>query len=190
MIALVALRAGVHNLSPDSGTVQVRTYREGLAQKAGHDLIIEVGQWSATVVIENEGAPSSVELEVDSRSLQVREGLHGVKPLTDKDRTEIRKQIDQKVLRAQPIAFRSSAVETGDGQLIVRGELTVGGMTRPSSFGLDLVADGRVSGTLAVTQSEWGINPYRGFLGALRVRDAVEVVIDVRLPTDCAIRRA
>jgi hypothetical protein len=49
---------------------------------------------------------------------------------------------------------------------------------------LDLTADGRVSGTLAVTQSEWGIKPYRGFMGALRVRDAVEVVIDVRLPTD------
>jgi hypothetical protein len=60
----------------------------------------------------------------------------------------------------------------------------VAGMTRPSSFGLDLAADGRVSGTLAVTQSEWGIKPYRGFMGALRVRDAVEVVIDVRLPTD------
>src|SRR5947207_15952268 len=119
MIVLVALRPGVHKVGPDSGRVQVRTYREGLAQKAGHDLIIEVGQWSATVVIENEGAPSAVELEVDSRSLQVREGLHGVKPLTDKDRTEIRKQIDQRVLRAQLIAFRSNAVESGDGQLTV-----------------------------------------------------------------------
>jgi len=114
----------------------------------------------------------------------VREGLHGIKPLTDKDRTEIRKQIDEKVLRGQPIAFRSNAVESSDGQLTVRGELTVAGMTRPSSFGLDLAADGRVSATLAVTQSEWGIKPYRGFMGALRVRDAVEVVIDARLPTD------
>lgn len=184
MIVVVALRAGVHNVGPDSGTVLVRTYREGLAQKAGHDLIIEVGQWSATVVIGDEGAPSSAELEVDSRSLQVREGLHGIKPLTDKDRTEIGKQIDEKVLRAQPIAFRSNTVESSDGQLTVRGELTLAGMTRPSSFGLDLAADGRVSGTLAVTQSEWGIKPYRGFMGALRVRDSVEVVIDARLPTD------
>ena len=48
---VVALRAGVHKVGPDSGTVLARTYREGLAQKAGHDLIIEVGQWSATVVI-------------------------------------------------------------------------------------------------------------------------------------------
>jgi polyisoprenoid-binding protein YceI len=184
MIAVMALRAGAHRVGSDCGTVQVRTYREGLAQRAGHDLIIEVGHWSATVVIGDEGALSSVELEVDSRSLQVREGLHGIKPLSDKDRTEIRKEIDEKVLRAQPIAFRSSAVESSDGQLTVLGELTMTGTTRPSSFGLDLAADGRVSGTLSVTQSEWGIKPYRGFLGALKVRDTVEVVIDVRLPTD------
>jgi hypothetical protein len=179
----VALRAGTHRIGPDSGTVQVRTYREGLAQKAGHDLIIDVGQWSATVVIGDEGAPSSVELEVDPRSLHVREGLHGVKPLSDKDRTDIRKQIDEKILRAQPVAFRSNAVESSDGQLTVRGELTMAGMTRPSSFRLEVGADGRVSGTLSVTQSAWGIKPYRGFMGALKVRDAVEVVIDARLPT-------
>jgi polyisoprenoid-binding protein YceI len=184
MIVVMALCAGVHTVSPSGGTVHIRTYREGLAQKVGHDLIIEVGQWSATVVIGEDGTASSVELEVDSRSLQVREGLHGVKPLTDKDRVDIRKQIDEKILRAQPIAFRSSAVESGDGLLTVRGELTMAGMTRPSTFGLDLAADGRVSGTLPVTQSEWGIKPYRGLMGALKVRDTVEVVIDVRLPTD------
>jgi hypothetical protein len=30
-------------------------------------------------------------------------------------------------------------------------------------------------------QSEHGIKPYRGFLGALRVRDAVDVDVDVDL---------
>jgi hypothetical protein len=34
-----------------------------------------------------------------------------------------------------------------------------------------------------VTQSEWGIAPYRGLMGALKVRDAVDVVIDARLPS-------
>jgi hypothetical protein len=41
----------------------------------------------------------------------VREGLHGVKPLTDKDRGEIRKNIDEKILRGLDITFRSTAVE-------------------------------------------------------------------------------
>ena len=37
-------------------------------------------------------------------------------------------------------------------------------------------------GTLPVTQSEWGIKPYRGMMGALKVRDTIEVVIDVTVP--------
>ncbi len=47
-----------------------------------------------------------------------------------------------------------------------------------------MAADGRVTGTFLVAQSEWGIKPYRALLGALRVRDTVEVVLDVVLPTD------
>jgi hypothetical protein len=180
----MALRPGTHALGPDSGTVQVCTYREGVAQKVGHDLIIDVGQWEATVEVGENGVPSAVGLEADARSLRVREGLHGVKPLSDKDREDIRKNIDEKALGGQPIVFRSSAVEHGDGRLTVPGELTMAGTTRPASFELDLAADGRVSGTLNVTQSEWGIKPYRGLMGALKVRDDVEVVVDVALPVD------
>ena len=127
---------------------------------------------------------SSVELEADSRSLQVREGLHGVKPLTDKDRGEIAKNISEKILRGQPITFRSAAVESGARKLIARGELSLAGASRPASFELDITGDGHVSGNLTVTQSEWGIKPYRGLMGALKVRDTVEVVIDVQLPPE------
>ena len=34
-----------------------------------------------------------------------------------------------------------------------------------------------------MTQSEWGIKPYRGLMGALKVRDTIEVVLDVTLPS-------
>jgi polyisoprenoid-binding protein YceI len=164
--------------------MEVRTYREGVAQKVGHDLIMDVGQWEATVEVGEDGIPSAVGLEADARSMQVREGLHGIKPLTDKDRAEIRKTIDEKILRGQPIVFRSSAVERGEAGLTVRGELTMAGTTRPAAFELELTDDGRVRGTLPVTQTEWGIKPYRGFMGALKVRDDVEVVIDCKLPSD------
>jgi polyisoprenoid-binding protein YceI len=180
----VAFRAGTHKVGADDGVLQVRTYREGLAQKAGHDLIIEVEQWEATAEVGEDGTLSAARLDADPRSLQVRDGMHGVKPLTDKDRADIRKTIDEKILRGQPIAFRSSAVEPADGALTVRGELDLAGTTRPASFELDVATDGRVGGTLPVTQSEWGIKPYRGLMGALRVRDTIEIVLDVRLPVD------
>ena len=155
-----------------------------MAQKAGHDLIIDVEQWDATAEIGEDGTLSAVQLNADPRSLQVREGLRGVKPLSDKDRVDIRRTIDEKILRGQPIAFRSSSVELADGALTVHGELDLAGTKRPARFELDAATDGRISGVLPVTQSEWGIKPYRGLMGALRVRDTIEVVLDVRLPSD------
>ena len=176
----MALAAGVHRLGPDNASLHVKTYREGLAAKVGHDLVIEVTRWEATVEL----AQSKVELSADARSLEVREGVRGVKPLTDKDRGEIRKNIDEKVLQGQPIAFRSRDVRLadGDGPLVVEGDLTIAGSTRPVTARLDVSADGRISGTIPLTQSNWGIKPYRGLMGALKVRDDLEIAIDARLP--------
>jgi polyisoprenoid-binding protein YceI len=154
-----------------------------MAQKAGHDLIIEVRQWQAEVEVAPDGMPKAVALEVDSQSLNVLEGRRGVKPLTDKDRTEIRSNIDEKVLRGQPITFKSNTADLAAGRLTVGGDLTIVGSTRPATFQIQVTEDGHLTGTLPVKQSDWGIKPYRAFMGALKVRDEVEVVLDVTLPT-------
>ena len=179
----MGLAPGTHSVGPGSGSCRVHTYREGVAQKAGHDLIIEVAQWEASVEVDPNGQPTAASLDADPHSLQILEGHRGVKPLTDSDRREIRSNIDEKVLRGQPISFRSSAVELSDGRIVLRGELTMAGSTRPANFELRLDDHGRLQGTLEVTQSEWGIKPYRAFMGALKVRDTVEVVLAANLPT-------
>lgn len=178
----MALRTGTHTVGSDAGTLQVRTYREGLAQKVGHDLIIDVRQWEATVEVGEAGTLSAVQLDADPHSLHVREGLRGLKPLTDKDRAGIRKTIEEQILGGRPIAFRSTAVEPDGGGVTVRGELELAGTRRPASFELNVGANGRVHGALPVTQSEWRIKPYRGMMGTLKVRDTVEIVLDVPLP--------
>jgi hypothetical protein len=88
----VALASGIHRLGPDNASLQVKTYREGMAAKVGHDLVIEVTRWEAAVDLTD----WTVELNADARSLEVREGLRGLKPLTDKERSEIRKNIDDR----------------------------------------------------------------------------------------------
>lgn len=178
----MTLEPGTYRLGPDNAELHVRTYREGVASRAGHDLVIVVTQWEATVAVGDDGAPSSLQLTADPRSLDPREGLGGVKPLTDKDRAEIRSNIDGKVLRGQPITFRSTSVRLADGgRLAAEGELTVAGTTRPVAAELAVAADGRVRGTIPLAQTEWGIKPYRGLMGALKVRDEVEIVIDAPL---------
>jgi polyisoprenoid-binding protein YceI len=86
------------------------------------------------------------------------------------------------VLRGRPIAFRSSAVRPADEEaLVLDGDLELAGTTRPLSARLDVAASSRVTGTIRLAQSDWGIKPYRGLMGALRVRDDVEITIGARL---------
>lgn len=173
-----------HNLGPDSGTVEVHTFREGrgVAQKLGHDLVIDVGQWAATIEAADGDTPTAVSLTVDPRSLRVRSG-NGIKALSDQDRADIFKNIDEKILLGQEIMFRSTEVERMEGALRVSGELTLVGVTRPATFELRHSQDGRLTGTLPVTQTDFGITPFTGLGGVLRLRDVIDVVIDVAVPT-------
>lgn len=173
-------RMDVQRLGPDDGRLEVRTFREGLAQRVGHDLVIEVSSWKATLEADPDGTLAGVRLEADPRSLEVREGRNGVKPLTAGDRRDIQRTIDSTVLCGMPIEFASSEVRPRVGGATVRGELTLAGATRPLDFEVTLAQ--RLSSTVSLRQSDWGIEPYRAFMGALRVRDDVEVELDAGLP--------
>jgi hypothetical protein len=54
------------------------------------------------------------------------------------------------------------------------------GNTRPISAQLGVDPDGHITGNIPLTQSGWGIKPYRGLMGVLKVRDSLEVVFDGR----------
>ena len=174
----MSLQAGSYRLGPDDGTLSIRTGRTGAAAKAGHDLVIEVTAWEATLEV---GDEARVELTADAGSLRVLEGTGGIQSLGDDDKAEIDKTIVGEVLKGHPIAFRSTAVEEGGEALAVAGELTLAGTTRPLAFDVDLDG-GRVRATVVVTQSEFGMKPYSTLFGALKVADEVRVELDAALP--------
>jgi polyisoprenoid-binding protein YceI len=174
----VSIEPGTYKLGPADGTLAVRTGRTGAAAKAGHDLLIEVTAWEATVVV---GETSSVELTADPRSLRVREGSGGMKALGDDDMANIEKTIDDDVLEGRAIAFRSTIVKAADGKLDVEGELTLADTTRPVAFAVT-VDDGRLSALAVVKQTDFGIKPYSALYGALKVVDEVTVQLDAGLP--------
>ena len=161
---------------PEHGTLSVRTGRTGTVAKAGHDLLIHVTAWSATLDLD---APS-LALDADATSLSVIEGTGGMKGLDEDDLANIETTIDDEVLLRRDIVFRSTDVRATDGGLAVRGDLTLVGTTRPIAFDLALEA-GRVTGTAVVRQTEWGMKPYTALFGALKVADEVRVEVDARL---------
>ena len=162
---------------PDNARLTVSTKRTGAASKAGHDLLIEVGSWSATL---DRDADPALTLTADSRSLRVLEGTGGIQALDDDDRAGISQTIDEEVLKGTPIEFRSTSVElSGDGApAAVEGELELAGKRHPISFELTAGEDGRLTGRATVKQSDWGMRPYSALFGTLKVADEVEVAVE------------
>jgi polyisoprenoid-binding protein YceI len=173
----VAIAPGTYALGPDSGTLWVRTGRTGAVAKAGHDLLIHVTAWEATLVV---GDESSAALTVDATSLRVQEGTGGMKALDDDDLANIHQTIDDEVLKRGEIAFRSTRVEVTGDTLSLDGELTLLGTTHPVAFEV-AAGDGRLTGSAVVTQTAWGMKPYTALFGALKVADDVTVGIDAEL---------
>src|SRR5215217_1508042 len=118
------IEAGTHTIGPSNGSLKVKTGKEGAAAKMGHNLVLGVNSWEATV----EGGDSpSISLTADPNSIEVVEGSGGAKPLSDKDKGEIKKSIAKKVLGDSQITFRSSSVESNGGQMLAKGDLSIAG---------------------------------------------------------------
>ena len=175
---------GTYQLGPESGRLLVKTGRSGLGAKAGHDLTIEVTRWHGTATIDTASPTnSSVIVDVEVDSLEVRDGAGGVKPLTDADRAEIKSTFREKILHTAQhptISFRSTRVGGSAASFAVDGDLTIMGTTQAVTV-QGAMSDGRVRGSASIRQTDWGIKPYTAFLGALRLRDEVDVEFDLFL---------
>jgi len=170
--------AVTHRFGPDNARLSVHTRRGGAAAKAGHDLVMHVTAWEGKL---EAGEASSIELTADATSLRVHKGTGGMQALGEDDKANIHQTIDDGVLKRRDIVFRSTAVRrTADG-LVVEGELTLAGTTRPIAFDVAHNEDGALAATIVIKQSDWGMKPYSALFGALKVLDEVEVVLEAHL---------
>ena len=181
----MAAYTGNFKLGPGAGRVAIKTSRAGLAAKAGHDLTIEVTRWSALVEVpaEEDGGPAAatVSADLDLGSLEVREGKGGAKPLTDGDRAQIKKQMEG-ILGGATASFASSRIiATGSSGGAIEGTVTLNGKTQPARLQVTAPGPGRYRGSATLTQTAFGIKPYTGFFGALKLRDEVGVEFEVDL---------
>jgi YceI-like domain len=160
-------------LGPENGRLIVRTGKAGAVAKAGHNLVIEVTKWSATL------GDDAAELIADATSMRVVSGSGGLSPLGPDEKAGIAQTIDEEVLMGTPIAFRSTSVTRAGDRIDVAGELELSGATRPLTFALtDDV--GHITGSAQLKQTDWGMKPYSALFGTLKVADVVEIAIDAR----------
>ncbi len=164
----------LYALLPDS-RFDVHTGRSGLFSFAGHEHLIRAQEVSGRIV-HFPGAPerSRVEIVVPSERLEV---------LTPPDTQEIRKvtaamRRDVLDIAHHPeVRFVSTAAAPIPDGLRIRGDLTLVGATREVVVDVRLAAQADTlwaAGSFAVTQSDFGIRPYRGGpAGIIRVADRV-----------------
>lgn len=176
---------GTYKLGPDDARLMVHTRKAGAASKAGHNLLIDVTSWSATIEAGDDPTATSLQLSADSGSLHVREGKGGIQALGDEEKASIRQSIAEDVLKGGTIEFHSTSVEPSadGGPLEVHGELELLGTKKPLTFELAAGDDGRLTGTATLKQTDFGIKPYSALFGTLKVVDEVEVEFDGRLPS-------
>ena len=204
----MAASTGTYRLGPDAGQVVIKTTRAGLAARVGHDLSIDVSRWSADITVPggtaltetaadgtgadgtaaDELSAATVTAELDLGSLVVREGTGGARPLSASDRRDIESTM-RKILggngggggRPAAATFRSTRVIPSSGGGAIEGTLTLNGRSQPVRLQLTSPGPGRYRGSVTVVQSAFGIKPYTGFFGALKLRDEVVAEFEVDL---------
>jgi polyisoprenoid-binding protein YceI len=152
---------------------------------------LEITQWSARVTVpaaEDGGiAATTLSAELDLGSLAIREGTGGAKPLSDRDRRDIQGQARKILGDGAKASFASTRVipaSSGSASAngAIEGTLTLRGTSRPLRLQVTSPAPGSYRGSATIRQTDFGITPYSGFFGALKLKNEVTVEFEVTIP--------
>ena len=186
----MSARARRLRIGPATGDLLIRTRRAGLAATVGHDLTIVATQWAGEVTTGDDPETTELSVDVDLASLAVRDGAGGASPLSDHDRSQIHDTM-RRILTPSGAAvarFEARAVATTAGGGSIDGTLSLHGVTQPVRLAVTRTGTDGYQGTATVRQSAYGIKPYSAMLGALKLRDEVQIDVDVRLDAAETVR--
>ena len=157
-----------------------------MGAKLAHDLILTASRWHGTMNVDADNpAASSASLNIDATSLEIVEAVGGMKGLSDKDRRDIGKNIDEKVLESGKygqLTFESTSVSGSEPNFNVAGNMTIVGTSRPANLAVN-VNGSTVTAKTSISQRDFGIKPFSAMMGAIKLRDDVDFELTVNLPS-------
>lgn len=177
------IESGKYEFGPSNGKLNLSVYKDGVAKAMGHDLTLEVTEWQAEVVVDDDPGKSSVSASARTQSIKVLEGHGGVKALSDKDKGDIIKNIDNKILKTdqyRDVTFESKSVKGGGDHFEVDGDLTIMGNTSPATMTID-VNGNSAKGHIPVNQTDFGIKPFSAMMGALKIKPNVDITFELNM---------
>lgn len=183
--------AGEYVLDADASEFVVRLYKAGIGAALAHNHVIEATDVQGAVTWDPQApADASVSVQADARSLvadadPLREKYDLEKTLADDKRSKVQSTMESDeqmdVERYPEMSFESTRVTpVEDGSVEITGDLTLHGQTRQVSFRTTPEVEGetlRADAEIELLQSDFGIEPYSSFLGAVKNEDRAKMVI-------------
>jgi polyisoprenoid-binding protein YceI len=187
-------QAAEYKVAPERSELVVQLYKAGIASALAHDHVIRAAEFSGDAEF-NPDDPSltSLRIEVQTASLQADEpelrrkyGL--TQRLSDGDRKSIQQTMESpRQMDAQKyptITFQSTEVKKeSEGLFLITGDLTMHGVTRTVTVSaiIEDLKNGDIRGRASLTfnQSDFDIEPYSAFLGAVRNQDQAVMHVNI-----------
>lgn len=168
------------NWTQNNGTLHAQTGREGALSSVGHDLDLAVGRFAIT----RDGTTLRGEAQADSLTVAgvIREGGRIDRPgLSKLERMKVERSISKDVLQAgrhPTVTFEAEVELSQAAEQTFSGTLTLCGRSNEVEVTVHRTEDGW-HGSFVVHQPDFGMKPYRAFLGALTVHPDVKIVFDL-----------
>lgn len=188
------VQAAPYKVDPAKSQLVVQVFKEGVASSLAHDHVVQATQISGTIEYDPASVTtSSIQVEAKSASLQAdAPALRKQFGLTSELGQDDRKQVEANmkgedqlnVAKYPTISFKSTGITVGTtpGDVLVKGNLTLRGVTKAVSFPAKVKMDGANfvgEGKLKIKQNDFGYEPYSALMGAIRNQN--EVVLNLKV---------
>ena len=172
-------------LDPRTSRFTVRAFASGMLSAFGHSPTIAIRDFAGEAQFSPDNLESaSLRVTVKAASLGVTDDV------SDKDRREIEREMQEKVLesaRYPEIVYACTGVSVdnpanGQYSIKLRGNLTLHGVTHSLTIPARVAVTGdmlRAFGDFSLRQSDYNIKPVSAIGGGLKVKDEVKFSFDI-----------
>jgi polyisoprenoid-binding protein YceI len=173
-----------YRIDPSRSRFTVQAFAAGLLSAFAHSPTFAVRDYGGEVRLGSTAQSLELELTVNPGSLELEDRV------SDSDRREIETRMRDEVLetsRYREIVYRGGAVRadtTGQGRyrLVIGGDLTLHGVTRPHEIDAELIVFGdglRLGGGSTLRMSDYGIKPVTALGGTIKLKDELRLSFDL-----------
>jgi polyisoprenoid-binding protein YceI len=167
----------------DSGISRftVRAFAGGMLSALAHNPTFTVRQYEGEVQFDGNGT-AALTVSIQAPSLELTDDV------SSKDQSEIERLMHQDVLddaKFPTITYESTPSTTTvapSGDVTLNGDLTLRGVKRRQPIMARLVASPgmiRAYGDFSIRQTDYGIKPFVGAGGAIKVKDELKCTFDI-----------